>query len=66
MMWFPILSGVRRHDLRYGSWSCGPRPIPTALGIPIQRTIAGMDPDLPVSDVLTMQQVLGKSIGQLP
>jgi ABC-type antimicrobial peptide transport system permease subunit len=35
---------------------------PTALGIPIQKTIAGIDSDLPVSDILTMQQVLGKSI----
>ena len=35
---------------------------PTALGIPIQKTIAGIDSNLPVSDILTMQQVLGKSI----
>jgi hypothetical protein len=34
---------------------------PTALGIPIQKTIAGIDSDLPVSDILTMQEVLGKS-----
>ncbi len=34
---------------------------PIALGIPIQKTIAGIDPDLPVSNVLTMQQVIGKS-----
>ena len=36
---------------------------PTALGIPIQKTIAtGIDSNLPVSDILTMQQVLDKSI----
>jgi hypothetical protein len=34
---------------------------PATLGSPIQRTVAGIDPDLPVSNVLTMQQVIGKS-----
>jgi putative ABC transport system permease protein len=31
------------------------------LALPVQRIIAGMDHDLPVSDVLTMDQLLGKS-----
>jgi predicted permease len=61
MMWFPILSGVP------GTTSDTAMVVrsttdPTALGIPIQKTIAGIDSDLPVSDFLTMQQVLGKSI----
>lgn len=60
MMWFPILSGIASIApdtalvVRSGT-------DPTALGIPIQRTIAGIDPDLPVLDILTMQQVIGKS-----
>jgi predicted permease len=33
----------------------------TSLALPIQKAIAGMDKDLPVSDVLTMEQVIGKS-----
>lgn len=33
----------------------------TALALPIQREIASIDRDLPVSDVLTMDQVIGKS-----
>ena len=33
----------------------------TALALPIQKEIAAMDVDLPVSDVLTMEQVIGKS-----
>ena len=33
----------------------------TALALPIQKEIAEMDADLPVSDVLTMEQVIGKS-----
>jgi putative ABC transport system permease protein len=33
----------------------------TTLAPPVQKVIAGMDPDLAVSDVLTMEQRLGKS-----
>jgi ABC-type antimicrobial peptide transport system permease subunit len=29
--------------------------------LPVQRIVSGMDPDLPVSDVLTMNQLLGKN-----
>ncbi len=32
---------------------------PTSLALPIQRLLAKMDPDLPVSDVLTMQPLIG-------
>jgi predicted permease len=60
MMWFPILSGIS------GSTADTALVVrsatdPAALGIPIQKTIAGIDPDLPVSNILTMQQVIGKS-----
>jgi predicted permease len=60
MMWFPILSGIAgiAADTAVVVRSATD---PVTLGIPIQRTIAGIDPDLPVSDVLTMQQVIGKS-----
>jgi ABC-type antimicrobial peptide transport system permease subunit len=34
---------------------------PLALSIPIQQQVAALDPALPVYDVLTMQQILGKS-----
>jgi predicted permease len=33
----------------------------TQLAMPIQRLVAGMDRDLPVSDILTMDQVMGRS-----
>jgi putative ABC transport system permease protein len=33
------------------------------LALPVQRVIQSMDRDLPVSDVLTMDQLLGKSVG---
>ncbi len=32
-----------------------------SLAPPIQKEIAGLDPDLPVADVLTMEQIIGKS-----
>jgi predicted permease len=59
-MWFPILSGIpglAADTALVVRSETGPE----ALGIPIQKTIAGIDQDLPVSDVLTMQQVIGKS-----
>jgi putative ABC transport system permease protein len=37
----------------------GPNPLPLAL--PIQKVIANMDPNLAVSDMLTMDQFLGKN-----
>jgi predicted permease len=33
----------------------------TALAVPIQKQVAAIDPDLPVSDVLTMEEIIGKS-----
>jgi hypothetical protein len=33
----------------------------TALALPIQKEIAGMDANLAVSDVLTMEELVGKS-----
>jgi predicted permease len=34
---------------------------PTAQALPIQKVIAGLDRDLPVANVLTMDQILGQS-----
>ena len=60
MMWFPMLSGIPgiTADTTLVVRSTTD---PTALGIPIQKIIGSIDPDLSVSDVLTMQQVVGKS-----
>jgi putative ABC transport system permease protein len=33
----------------------------TSLALPIQRFVQQLDPDLPVSDVMTMDQMVGKS-----
>jgi predicted permease len=34
---------------------------PSSLALPVQKVIAGIDPDLPVADVLTMDQRIGQS-----
>jgi putative ABC transport system permease protein len=55
MMYFPLYSGT------FGRTSIvvrSPRN-PISLALPIQKLIAQMDPDLPVSDVLTMEQLIG-------
>jgi predicted permease len=36
---------------------------PLTISVPVQKLIAELDPQLPVSDVLTMQQVLEQSLG---
>jgi len=54
-MYFPLASGVfgrativirAEHD-------------PTSLALPVEKAVAEIDPDLPVSDVLTMEQIIG-------
>jgi len=61
MMWFPILSGnpVESVDVALVVHSRGGDV--TSLALPIQKLIAQMDPDLPVSRVLTMEQIVGES-----
>lgn len=60
MMWFPILSGIPANSgdtvlvVRSGTDV-------TPLALPIQRLIASVDANLPVKEVLTMQQILGES-----
>ena len=60
-MYFPILNG-----------QSGPGGVilivrtasdPLASSVPIQKQIAELDPELPVSDVLTMQQIIERSLG---
>jgi putative ABC transport system permease protein len=38
---------------------------PLQFSLPIQKQIATLDPELPVSDVLTMRQIVGESLGDL-
>jgi predicted permease len=60
MMWFPILAGIPANSgdsvlvVRSG------RDV-MPLAIPIQRLIASLDANLPVKNVLTMEQIVGES-----
>lgn len=54
-MYFPLFSGLfGRATLVVRS-----QGDPTSLALPVQKLIAAIDPDLPVSDVLTMEQIIG-------
>jgi putative ABC transport system permease protein len=58
-MYFPVLAG--KSD---GGYALAVRTAadPLAMSIPAQRQIAAIDPELPVSDVMTMEQVIGNSL----
>jgi predicted permease len=56
-MYLPVNSG----RFEYGELVVRSDRDVTALALPIQKEIAQIDPDMPVSDVLTMEQVIGKS-----
>ena len=60
-MYFPVLSGKSGPGgltlvLRTAS-------DPLAISVPVQKQIAALDPELPVSNVQTMQQAIGDSLG---
>ena len=59
-MYFPILSGVSDVGLTLAIRTDSD---PLAISIPVQKLIAELDSQLPVSDVLTMQQILAQSVG---
>ena len=59
-MYFPVLDGQNQ----VGGLTLAVRTAidPLALSLPIQKQIAELDPELPVSDVLTMQQIIAQSL----
>jgi putative ABC transport system permease protein len=57
MQYYPIFSG----DQNSGTLVVRSSRDVEQLALPVQRVIQGMDRDLPVSDILTMDQMLGKS-----
>jgi predicted permease len=59
-MYFPILSGSPEQT---GDATIVVRSVgdPLALSVPIQQQVAAFDPALPVYDVLTIDQMLGKN-----
>ena len=60
MMWFPILAGIPDNsaDSVLVVRSAGDV---MALATPIQKIIASLDPDLPVKNILTMEEIVGQS-----
>ena len=59
-MYFPLLAGLADFGQ---TLSMRTATDPLTFSVPIQRQIAALDPELPVSDVLTMQQIIGQSLG---
>ena len=57
MMYFPLYSGGWPN----ASIAVRSSGDVTSLALPIQKALAEIDPDLPVSDVLTMEQLIGRS-----
>jgi predicted permease len=58
--YLPALAGVSEFD---SSLAVRTASDPLAFSVPIQKQIAALDPELPVSDVLTMKQIVGQSLG---
>jgi predicted permease len=59
-MYFPMLEGSL---VRGQSFAIRTDSDPLAMSVPVQKQIAALDPELPVSDVLTLQQAIGDSLG---
>lgn len=59
-IYFPMLSGIP-HETSGATLVARTAGDPLALSIPIQKQFAALDPNLPVYDVLTMQQIVGRS-----
>jgi predicted permease len=59
-MYFPVLNGDHGMGLTLAVRTAAD---PLAVSVPIQRQIAELDPELPVSDVFTIQQVIERSLG---
>lgn len=60
MMWFPILGGIAGNSGDSVLVVRSQRDV-TPLAIPIQGLIASLDTNLPVKNVLTMEQIVGRS-----
>ena len=59
-MYFPVLNGGNDMGLTLAVRAAAD---PLSFSVPIQKKIAELDPELPVSDVLTIQQIIERSFG---
>lgn len=62
MMYFPIYASIDNSNVSNNAALAirSSRDV-TSFALPIQKIVQQLDPELPVSDVLTMDQVIGKS-----
>jgi predicted permease len=60
-MYFPVLNG--ENDLGGLTLVVRTASDPLAFSVPVQKQIAGLDPELPVSEVFTIQQIVERSLG---
>jgi putative ABC transport system permease protein len=61
VQYYPLDAGVETVGTLVIRSSHDPSHDPEQFALPVQRIVSEMDPDLPVSDILTMNQLLGKS-----
>ncbi len=59
-MYFPVLNGGNYVQL---SLAVRTSSDPLSISVPIQKQIAELDPERPVFDVLTMEQIIAQSLG---
>jgi putative ABC transport system permease protein len=60
-MYFPVLNG--ESDPGGVTLVLRTASDPLAFSVPVQKQIADLNPELPVSDVLTLQQIIERSLG---
>lgn len=61
IMYFPIAPLYGRQVPNYATLAVRSSHDVTTLALPIQRVVQDLDPELAISDILTMDQVIGKS-----
>ncbi|MGA9979609.1 MAG: ABC transporter permease [Candidatus Sulfotelmatobacter sp.] len=59
-MYFPVLGGENSTGLTLVVRTAGD---PLSISVPVQKLVAELDPQLPVSHVLTMEQIIEQSLG---
>jgi predicted permease len=57
-MYFPVLEGSSNQALAVHTATD-----PLSFSVAVQKQIAALDPEMPVSDVMTMEQMIGDSLG---
>lgn len=61
MMYFPLYISIYGGVPRTAALAIRSGTDVNALALPVQKIVQQLDPELPVSDVLTMDQIIGKS-----